>query len=294
MHTITRINELDAIVIEHQDFTARILLQGAQLTEFTTTQHPENWLFVSPANTYETGKAIRGGIPICWPVFGAFDKNPEPVKSSFPKTLEQHGYARHAIWTLESVKPEKDHISIALSLDAAQLKQSPKLAVQVLFTLSEKGFDIALSTTNNDTAPITFSQALHTYFATSDIHQTSITGFSDCDYVDALTPHWETKNQHGDITFTEETDRIYKTGSNCAIHTPNKDFELRTSNSNSTVVWNPWIEKSKHLSQFNDDDYLNMLCVETANALDDSITLLPKQTHTLKLQTRIIKYRQKQ
>lgn len=295
MKTINRINSLDVLAIEHRDFKAKILLQGAQLIDFSTAEHPNNWLFVSSANEYISGKPIRGGVPICWPIFGAFDKNPVAVQSSFPakvnpETLEKtppenHGFARHSIWQLDDVKEHPDSMTAALSLDIADLSElyGNKLNVKVLFTFSKSGFNIELTTTNNDSKTLTFSQALHTYFSTSNIQQSSITGFENQNYVDALTADWETKKQNGKINFSEDVDRIYKLGSNCIINTPDSALTLSAQNSNSTVVWNPWIAKSQRLSQFNDDDYLKMLCVETANALDDAVTLEPRQTHTLRL-----------
>ena len=38
---------------------------------------------------------------------------------------------------------------------------------------------------------------------------------------------------------------------------------IAKSGMNEIVVWNPWIEKSRRLNDFGDDEYHNMVCVET-------------------------------
>lgn len=280
MFSIIQINQLEALAIDSAEFKAIILLQGAQLVEFSTTDHPNNWLFVSEANEFALGKPIRGGIPICWPVFGAFDKNSEAVKASFPEPLGQHGYARSEIWSLKSTETEQNSAIACFELNT---NNKPHLSATVIFRFSSEGYSIELVTQNNEAHSISMSQALHSYFPTSDIDNTAVSGFDIVEYIDTLTANWESKTQQGDILFSGETDRIYQAGSNCDIKTPEAVFTLSADNSNSTVVWNPWIEKSKGLSQFNDEDYRKMLCVETANALDDAIMLAPKASHSLKL-----------
>jgi len=58
---------------------------------------------------------------------------------------------------------------------------------------------------------------------------------------------------------------------------------LVESNGKDSIIWNPWIDKSKRLSQFPDHAYQSMLCIESANVLDNAITLAPGQTHNLDL-----------
>ena len=49
----------------------------------------------------------------------------------------------------------------------------------------------------------------------------------------------------------------------------NRKVEVSKQGSHSTVVWNPWINKSKAMDEFGDNDYKTMVCVETTNAFGD-------------------------
>ncbi|MEK1942264.1 MAG: D-hexose-6-phosphate mutarotase, partial [Pseudomonas sp.] len=58
-------------------------------------------------------------------------------------------------------------------------------------------------------------------------------------------------------------------------------IHLASSGSRSAVVWNPWIDKAQRLSQFADDAWPGMLCIETANVMDDIVTLAPGAQHSM-------------
>lgn len=300
-----KIGNLDTFTIDGDGFRAVVLKQGAQLIHFLTdsdadSDKEENWLWVSELAEYNQGESVRGGVPICWPVFGQFNANPQPVKDSFAtiKDMPQHGYARTQPFELESFsvnntdKKDAQTATLVLALDSHQIDDTlasiPNLALKAIFTFSSNGFEIELITQNNSDSTVTFSQALHTYLPTSDITKTHIQGFDKVTYSDALTVDndtggWQTKTQHGDITFDGEVDRVYHDTPDITLNTPSRCYSLVATNSHSTVVWNPWIEKSKQISQFADDDYQRMLCIETANAHLDAVTLAAGEVYSISL-----------
>jgi glucose-6-phosphate 1-epimerase len=49
----------------------------------------------------------------------------------------------------------------------------------------------------------------------------------------------------------------------------------------ATVVWNPWIDRARALSDFGDDDWKTMVCVEACNIGDAAIQLSPGASHTM-------------
>ena len=127
-----------------------------------------------------------------------------------------------------------------------------------------------------------FTNALHTYLPVADISQTQVSGLDDCRYLDCLDD-WQAHHQKGDLLFNGETDRIYYDAADPIVikEHDKPSIKLHSTGSRSTVVWNPWIDKAERLSQFNSQDYLSMLCIETANIGEDAVELAPQQRHQL-------------
>lgn len=276
------VNQLEALEIRHPDFRAQVFLQGAHLTHFSPTNE-SNWLWLSDTARFQTGVAIRGGVPICWPWFGVPDKNPTAVREHILCDTA-HGFARTAVWKLEEVRESAQVVEITLSLDAnsdfSQLWNGRASAL-VTFRFSATACHIALTTSNLGPTPLSLSQALHSYFPTADIARTRVSGLEGNTYTDTLE-QWQTKVQQGDIRFCGEVDRIYDTGTqDIGITTPDAAYRLSSSGSRSAVIWNPGPEKAGQLSDFANHAWQTMLCVETANALDDIQVLNSGQTHTL-------------
>lgn len=273
--------ELEAMEVHHPLFRAQLFLQGAHLTQFATHDKPD-WLWLSDTARFETGRAIRGGIPICWPWFGAPERNPPEVRKRI-RCDSAHGFARTALWKLEDVRESAHDVEICLSLDAnddfADNWEGHALLLAT-FSFSVKGCQIALTTTNLGAAPLAFTQALHTYLPTPDIQRTRIEGLAGADYVDTLLD-WSYHPQHGDLTFDGEMDRIYESGAPLVVASPASRRTLNAIGSDSTVVWNPGPGKARTLSDFPDSGWKSMLCVETANALSDYRVLNEGQSHTL-------------
>ncbi|MCF1427496.1 MAG: D-hexose-6-phosphate mutarotase [Shewanella sp.] len=264
-------NGLEYVEISTALCKARIFMQGAQIDYFEPLgKKPLLW--VSSADDYQPGNGIRGGIPVCWPWFGVNDKE------GFP----QHGFARNRNWSLESVQMQGDiaklRFALQISVDDRQYwPHDTQVAVE--FELTET-LKLSLINHNRGDETVTLTQALHTYFPITDIHQLTASGFAGAKYIEfAKGPY----AQEGDeVQFVRETDRVYTDlGPVQLLHTKDGTIEVGREHSHSAVLWNPWIDKSKWLSRFNDDDYLTMVCLEAANVLEDKLVLEPGQSHTL-------------
>ena len=279
--------ELPCLHIKHPKFFAEICLQGAQLTKFTPSNKPDV-IWLSSTSEYNIGQGLRGGIPICWPWFGSLAKNNDAITDQVSENTCDydslaHGFVRRLEWSLSEYTENAHGIELALSIQhsAETLKIWPfEFNLTCRFILTDK-LEVKLETTNLSDRTMNFSQALHTYFPTKNIHKTKILGAEGQNYVDALDD-WKVKKQNHSISIKEEVDRIYYGEANYRILTPQQIITLK-SNSNSSVIWNPWINKSKRLSQYGPNDYENMLCIESANVLNDSVNLASQQTHTLEL-----------
>ncbi|MDB6060396.1 MAG: aldose epimerase [Verrucomicrobiaceae bacterium] len=281
-------DELTLLRINNTHADALIALQGAQLLEFTQkNKRPLIWL--SEQAEFKRGQSVRGGIPVCWPWFGDIQRNPDAVKNmTAGKNLPAHGVVRNQTWILESIAEYSDSTEVTLSYATVASAQPewPHDATLKLTIGIGKTLRLQLSTVNNSRAAISFTQALHTYFAISDIHAIEINGFDNTRYIDTLDD-WREHAQQGAIQFSGETDRVY-------LDVPpqlelsdrgwQRRIALRTRNATSAIVWNPWIDKAQRLSQFADEAWQRMVCIETANALTDNVTLAPGAEHTLEVE----------
>ena len=262
---------LDYVEVNTSLCQARIFLQGAQIDYFQPVGKPP-LLWVSSADDYQPGNGIRGGVPVCWPWFGMSSE------ANFP----QHGFARTRIWALESVEMRNQLVDLRFSLKISEQDKiywPHNTQVSVLFTLGDT-LSISLVNTNLGDETVTLTQALHTYFPIEDIHQLKVSGFSGSKYIEfAEGPYPQTTDE---VRFDRETDRVYtELGPVQLLHTPQGIIEVSRENSQSAVLWNPWIEKSQRLGRFNPEDYLTMVCLEAANVLEDKVVLAPGETHSL-------------
>ncbi len=275
-------NHQVAIKIKTAWSWAVIYLQGAHLTSFERVNDGDfqELIWLSPLAHYQANKAIRGGIPICWPWFGKKLDAPD---------LAQHGFARSSLFDVKQVNEMSDG-KIQLILELKNTKESEviwpfQFKLEVIFTLGEE-LSIELKTTNTGDKDFSFSEAIHSYFKVDDIHQTELKGLAGAQYFDQLSQ--ATQQQNGVLIFDQEIDQIYQTANqnnfqSLLIKQQNNqknNINVSQKNANSTVVWNPWITKAQQMSDFPDDGFLEMLCVEAANT-GDGIFLKKDQSHSL-------------
>lgn len=255
-----------------------VSLDGASVDVHLQGAHVDNWvtakkrrpLFMSRDAVFQTGKALRGGIPICWPQFS--DLGPIAV---------MHGYARTAQWHFKRFEVDSNHASTAVfSLQQPEDAPSPyrHCCVEYVVTLAAERLSVRLDVVNQGTESVTFTAALHTYFSVSDISAVRIEGVLDSvEWADNLE-HRAVKPAAEIRTIDKETDRIYRgTGGHPVTVVDTKDGvrTIITANGlDDTVLWNPWIEKAKKMADLNDDAYIQFVCVESA-AIKTPVVLLP-------------------
>jgi glucose-6-phosphate 1-epimerase len=247
--------------------TGRVYLHGAHVTGFTPAGC-EPVLFMSSQTDYEPGKAIRGGVPVCFPWFG-----PHPSDPSQPS----HGPARLTAWRLEAAGVDGDSVTLELAADF----EPYHVRHRVVFG---RELSMTLEAHNRSDVPASFEAALHTYLAVSDAAAVGISGLEGVDYLDKADGGRRKRQANAPIRFTGETDRVYvDTPSACALTDPGlgRRVTVEKSGSASTVVWNPWVEKAAALSDLGDDDWVGMVCIETANAGPNAVSLAAGQPHEM-------------
>ncbi|TYH67433.1 hypothetical protein ES332_D06G188200v1 [Gossypium tomentosum] len=270
------VNGLDKVILrEIRRCSAEVYLYGGQVTSWKNA-HGEELLFVSSKASFRPPRAIRGGIPICFP----------QLKST--GSLEQYGFARNRIWSIDLDPPpspsdisHKAYVDLILTHSEEDMKIWPhRYDCRLRVALGPTG-DLMLTSrirnTNTDGKSFTFRFAYQTYFFVTDISEVRVEGLETLDYLDNLKNGERFTEQEDAITFESEVDKVYlSTPTKIAIldHERKRTFELRKDGLPDAVVWNPWDKKAKSMADFGDNEYMHMLCVEAA-CVEEPITLKP-------------------
>ena len=256
---------------------ATIALQGAQVMTWTPRgQQPVIWL--SRAAKFVPGKSIRGGVPICWPWFGA-----HATESSFPA----HGFARTVPWELLDAQTRSGATTLRFRIHPhnAPQNQWPAGAEATLELTVGTTLAITLATRNGGSQPFTLTEALHTYFEVGDVRRVAVHGLDGLSYLDKVE-NMERKRQTGAVTVGGEVDRIYVgSTADCIIDDPalNRRIRIAQHGGRSTIVWNPWIEKAAKMGDLGEDGYLQMICVESGNSAENTVQVAPGTEHRLEV-----------
>ena len=274
---------LTRAVISTPAAEAELYLQGAHLAHWTPRgQRPV--LFLSPNSLFAPGKAIRGGVPIIFPWFGPrSDGKPGPA----------HGFARTSEWTMESTMQREDaSVEIVLALVSSPASRDlfdAAFSLRFRVTVGSQ-LRLRLEALNDGKAPFTFEEALHTYLAVGDVRQASVFGLEGTAFIDK-TDGFKRKTQGAEpLRIAKETDQVHiDTPAACIVSDPvwNRRVVIEKTGSSSTVIWNPWIDKSDGMSDMAAGGWNQMLCVETANAAENAVSLLPGASHELAATIRV-------
>ena len=247
---------------------------GAHVVDWTPAGgQPVLWM--SALTNLDAEQPIRGGIPICWPWFGAGREG---------NTYPLHGFARLSEWRL--VKSSSDQEAAkATYLFISDKGENFPYPFRLTYELSFGAvFSAALTVRNMGTARFSFEESLHTYLSVSDATGIVIKGLDQAEYLDkakGAKPGRQT--QVGDLTITSETDRIYHSTSDVVVEDPglNRALTVARQGSADVVVWNPWVDKAHDLTDFGDDEWKTMVCIEAGNVGEHAVVLAPGKEHTI-------------
>jgi glucose-6-phosphate 1-epimerase len=261
---------------------AEVYLHGAHVTSWTPAGHADV-LWVSRASWFAPGAAIRGGVPICFPWFGA---HPTAVQAP------SHGFARLLDWAL--VDAEDDGADVVLTLRLTDSEPTRASAWPHPFRATYRvtvgaALSLSLDVTNTGEA-VSFEEALHTYYAVRDTRSVTVTGLDQAAYVDRLGGPEPRRQGPEPVRFEAETDRIYlDTRATTTVVDPGhgRSITTRKAGSDATVVWNPWSDKARALRDLDDDEWTGMCCVETCNVRDSRVRLDPGGRHTMSATTTV-------
>ncbi|HZP24116.1 MAG TPA: D-hexose-6-phosphate mutarotase [Terriglobales bacterium] len=261
--------------------SGEIYLHGAHVTSWKPVGS-EEVLYLSPNTIWQAGKAIRGGVPICFPWFG--DKAGDPHAPA-------HGFVRAKDWQLDSVEQQGQAVIVTLSTESDDSTRQwfPgdfRTTYRVTFGAE---LVLELTTINTGSTALRVEEALHTYYAVGDATRAAVEGLDGARYIDK-TDGFRQKQQQGDVMIAAETDRVYLNTEDALLLSDPvlpRRIKVAKRHSRTTVVWNPWSVKSVALKDLGDGEWKRMLCIEVSNVGDSAVEVAPGEQHTMRAETRV-------
>ncbi len=251
-------DDLASLVIEHQSCQAKVSLYGGQVLSWQPAgQRDVFWL--SEMANFEQGKAIRGGIPLCWPWFGAHPDDSE-------NKVGNHGFARTALWQVSDIRLDKSGIEITLTFQGENKHDLWPNACKLTQVLSFGcQFTQTLTMSNLSDEDAFYSGALHSYFCVSAPENITIDTLNDVPFDDKLTamscPAQLLVNGAGPV------DRVYHSNKVMQItdHKWQRTIEVSASNTKQWVFWNPGVEIANSMADIHAHGEQEFVCLEAAN-----------------------------
>ena len=268
---------LPKIRVTAEASSAEIYLYGSQVTSWQP-RGTEEVIFVSEQSEWEDGRAIRGGVPICFPWFRAKADNPQAPK---------HGFVRTRVWRLDSIRAGADGaVSLVCSTesDASTREWWPYEFRLVHRVTVGSNLGMELTVRNTGATALRFEEALHTYFRVGAVQGVRVRGLDQVAYLDNTDANRKVI-QSGDVVIAKATDNAYldtATAPELVDGALGRVVRTDKENSATTVVWNPWQQGAAALSDFGNDEWQRMTCVEASNILESAISLDPGEDHTMR------------
>ena len=272
---------LPKVSVSSPEAAGEMYLHGAHVTSWKPAGGEEVF-FLSSQARWEDGRAIRGGIPVCFPWFG--DKADDPKAPA-------HGFVRTKAWQLQSIAQAGSAVTVSMFTESDENTQKwwPAEFRLVHRATFARELSLELEMTNTGRTPLRFEEALHAYHRVGSIEAARVRGLDTVHYLDKTDSDRE-KVQQGAIVVDSETDRVYLDTTDAieledpALH---RSTLVSKQNSRTTTVWNPWVRKAQALADLGDGEWREFICIETCNAGDFAVALGPGQQHTMKAVVRV-------
>lgn len=267
-------DELVYAMVSNKYADATICLYGAHIVSYSPAKNMEV-LWMSPYSSFEEGKAIRGGIPVCFPWFGLHESDED---------MPQHGFARIMNWEVtktETLASGENQICLQLcSSDKTKEFWPHDFCAEMTFTVGTN-LCVTFKVKNTSAEPLEYTSALHSYFSLSGIENITIEGLQNTRYQNQLDGGDYIQETPLLAINKAETRHYYNTEATCIINDPifNRRISIEKSGSKNSTVWNPGAETSAEMGDMPNDAYETFVCLETVNKIDDVIKLSPGEAH---------------
>ena len=256
--------QLPAVTIRAADGAqATVTLYGGHLVAWQTSDGQER-LFCSRDSALDGSRAIRGGVPVIFPQFGARG------------TGMRHGFARVATWQLESTGDADGAAWAQFILQHTDLPDAIATTWPWAFTLRLRvavqglSLELQLSVHNTGEQAFPFSAALHSYFAIDQLGEARIGGLQRVRYSDE-TPQ-DALQAEELLQFADKLDRIYyQLPGALTLQSGSHTLRLEQQGFTDAVVWNPGAQDAAALPDLADDEYQRFICIEPALIQPDTL-----------------------
>lgn len=252
--------------------SVEVLLYGATVISWKMADGTEK-LWVSDAAKLDGSKAVRGGIPLVFPVFATAPNHEAASK------LPQHGFARNSAWELLGTsKSESGDASVKLDfgLSSSGLEEATRnlwphdFNLLYSVTLDARTLNTSLIVTNTGDELFECQALMHTYFKIKDITTTVVAGLKGASYIDKVDGAAVKTESASEVPIAGETDRVYtpinKDEPVAIFEDGYKTFSVALDNLDDVVVWNPWVDKAARMADFEPKDgWKTMICVEAGS-----------------------------
>jgi len=249
---------LSAIVIEHSNVKAKVSLYGGQVLSWQPCGEKEVF-WLSKDSNFEKGKAIRGGIPLCWPWFGT---HPNDID----KKAGNHGFAREQLWQVDDITVSEEGVEVVLSWQGENMSDLWPLACQLQQVLFfGRTFKQTLLMKNLSNVDSYYTGALHSYLSVSSPSNIKIAALEQANFDDKISGEFNKaqplENGIGPV------DRIYHTNSvmNIVDNKWQRTIELKATNTQQWVFWNPGVELANNMADIHLKGEHEFVCLEAAN-----------------------------
>lgn len=246
-----------------------VLKYGANILSWKLKGQEQLWL--SSAAKLDGSRAVRGGVPLVFPVFGKNTDDPELSK------LPQHGLARTSEWEfLGQVSEKPPTIQFGLSPEIAN-QELTKLwphdyKIILTIELGEEHLKTSVEVENSGSEPLRFNWLFHTYLRINDIDDTMVSNLIGSKVYDSLLKETFV-DKHPVVEVHQEFDSVYQNvdptrvvqvvGKGVPLHT------VKRENLPDVVVWNPWSDKAGGMADFEPKDgFKKMVCIEPGHVHD--------------------------
>jgi glucose-6-phosphate 1-epimerase len=268
-------NDREVILSLDDQTSVTILKYGATIVSWKADGKEQLWL--SENSPMDGTAAVRGGIPLVFPVFATSE--PPHVTS----TLPPHGYARLHSWDV--LENNEKPTTVQFRLGAEQLNEETrakwnyKCTLVLSVTLTNDTLVTSIAVENTDSKPFEFNFAFHTYLRIPDISQIQITGLQGLQVFDKIKKTNDTETSSA-LSINEETARVYQDSTSSVTVTSHGKPKFTIEDKSGlldVVVWNPWKEAAQGIPDFSPKEgFQNMVCVETGRVAKFS-TLQPRE-----------------